>query len=221
MKLFWDAVTKFVLGFVLVCGLIFLPAGTLKYFNGWLFVLLLFVPMLFLGAVLLFKYPKLLENRLDTKEQRGTQKGVVILSAIIFVGGFVTAGIDFRFGMSDVPLWCVVAASGVLLISYAVYAEVMRENIYLSRTIVIQSDQKVIDTGLYGIVRHPMYFSTVLVFLSIPIVLGSWLSLVSFAFYPIVIAARIKDEEKLLRKELRGYEEYTKKVKYRLIPFIW
>ena len=221
MKLLLDAVTKFVLGLISVCALVFLPAGTLKYFNGWIFVSLLFVPMLAFGAVLFCKSPKLLEKRLNSKEQRKTQKGVAALCGIIFIGGFVTAGLDFRFGWSDVPLWCIIIASLVLLISYALYAEVMRENIYLSRTVVIQNDQKVIDTGLYGLVRHPMYFSTVFMFLSIPIILGSWLSLIFFGFYPIVISARIKDEETLLKKELNGYEEYTQKVKYRLLPFIW
>lgn len=221
MKLLFSALTKYILGLVLVCSLVFIPAGSIRYVNGWLFVCLLFVPMLLLGAIMLAKSPELLKKRLDAKEQRSTQKGVIALSAIIFPCGFIIAGLDFRFGWSDVPMWCVVTAAVILLASYAAYAEVMRENAYLSRAIGVEQNQKVIDTGLYGVIRHPMYTSTILMFVSIPIVLGSWLSLVCFAFYPIIIVIRIFDEEKLLKTELEGYVEYTQKVKYRLIPFIW
>ena len=221
MKLLFSALTKYILGLVLVCSLVFIPAGSIRYVNGWLFVCLLFVPMLLLGAVMLAKSPELLKKRLDAKEQRSTQKGVVALSAIIFLGGFVIAGLDFRFGWSHVPMWCVIMASVILLVSYVAYAEVMRENTYLSRKIEVTKDQKIISTGLYGIVRHPMYSSTVFLFLSIPVILGSWFSLICFAFYPIVIVVRIIDEEKILKTELEGYVEYTQKVKYRLIPFIW
>ena len=217
----FNAIAKYLLGLIIVCTLVFVPSGTLKYFGGWLFVGLLFIPMLILGTVMFVKSPELLKKRLDAKEQRSTQKGVVALSAIIFLGGFVIAGLDFRFGRSHVPMWCVIMASVILLVSYVAYAEVMRENAYLSRAIGVEQNQKVIDTGLYGVIRHPMYTSTLLMFVSIPIVLGSWLSLVCFAFYPIIIVIRIFDEEKLLKTELKGYVEYTKKVKYRLIPFIW
>ena len=221
MKLLLNALIKFICGILMVLLLIFLPAGTLAYLNGWLFSALLFVPMLILGAVLFLKSPDLLKRRLDGKEKEQTQKGVVALSGLMFLGGFIVAGLDFRFGWSHVPMWLVVASSIILLISYALYAEVMRENAYLSRTVKVEEGQKVIDTGLYGIVRHPMYAVTLWLFLAIPIVLGSWYSLICFAHYPIVIIVRILNEEKLLEKEFDGYSEYKKKVKYRLIPFIW
>lgn len=221
MKLLLNALIKFICGILMVLLLIFLPAGTLAYLNGWLFSALLFVPMLILGAVLFLKSPDLLKRRLDSKEKEQTQKGVVALSGLMFLGGFIVAGLDFRFGWSHVPMWLVVASSIILLISYALYAEVMRENAYLSRTVKVEEGQKVIDTGLYGIVRHPMYAVTLWLFLAIPIVLGSWYSLICFAHYPIVIIVRILNEEKVLEKELDGYSEYKKKVKYRLIPFIW
>ena len=165
--------------------------------------------------------PKLLRRRLDSKEKEATQKGVVALSGLMFLVGFIVAGLDFRFGWSNVPTWAVIAASVVLLISYALYAEVTRENAYLSRTIKVEEGQKVVDTGLYGIIRHPMYAVTVWLFLSIPIVLGSWYSLICFAHYPVIMVVRIINEEKVLARELHGYDEYKKKVKYRMIPFIW
>jgi protein-S-isoprenylcysteine O-methyltransferase Ste14 len=221
MKLFLNALSKFAIGLVLVGLLLFLPAGTFAYFGGWLFIGLLFIPMLFLGAVLLLKAPELLKKRLNHKEKEKTQQGVVALSALLFVAGFVFAGLDHRFGWSEVPMSVVIAASVALLVGYGMYAEVMRENAYLSRTIEVQDGQKVIDTGLYGVVRHPMYLATILLFLSIPLVLGSWLSLLFFAFYPIVIIVRIGNEEKVLTAELCGYTEYKEKVKYRLIPYIW
>ena len=201
--------------------LLFLPAGTVHYPNGWLFAGLLFIPMLILGTVLLIKAPDLLKKRLDTKEKETAQKGVLALSALLFLGGFIVAGLDFRFGWSRVPTWLVIAASVVLLIAYALYAEVMRENAYLSRTVKVQENQKVVDTGLYGIVRHPMYAVTVWLFLAIPLVLGSWWSFLCFLHYPIIIVIRILNEEKVLTEGLAGYGEYKKKVKYRLIPFIW
>ncbi|MBQ7320904.1 MAG: isoprenylcysteine carboxylmethyltransferase family protein [Clostridia bacterium] len=221
MKLLLNALCKFLCGILLVGLLLFLPAGTFAYLNGWLFCTLLFVPMLFLGAVLWIKAPDLLRKRLDGREQENTQKGVVALSGLLFFVGFILAGLDFRFGWSHVPLWVVVLASVILLISYGLYAEVMRENAYLSRTVEVQKDQKVIDTGLYGIVRHPMYAVTLWLFLSIPLVLGSWCSLICFLHYPIVIVIRILNEEKVLTEGLAGYRDYKKKVKYRLIPFIW
>lgn len=221
MKLFFNAFIKFTLGLLLVTALLFLPAGSFCYFNGWLFIGLLFVPMLILGAVMLFKAPHLLQKRLNAKETEKTQKGVVALSGIMFLCGFIVAGLDFRFGWSAVPLWAVIVSSVVLLVSYALYGEVMRENAYLSRTVEVQEDQIVIDTGLYGIVRHPMYAVTVWLFLSIPVVLGSWWSLLCFLPYVAVIAVRIRNEEKVLEEGLKGYSEYKKRVKYRLFPFIW
>lgn len=221
MKLFIEALTKFACGLLLVGLLIFLPAGTLAYRNGWLLVGLLFVPMLIAGFVMLAKSPEFLKKRLDAKEKQGTQKGVVAFSGLMFIAGFVIAGLDFRFGWSNMPTWVIVAASVLFLCAYALYAEVMRENAYLSRTVKVEQGQTVVDTGLYGIVRHPMYAVTILLFLMIPLVLGSWYALIVFAFYPAIIVIRLKDDEALLTQELSGYAEYKNKVKYRLIPFIW
>ena len=221
MKLAISALIKFTVGLALVGLLLFLPAGTLSYANGWLFIGLLFLPMLLLGIVLLIRSPKLLEKRLGAKEKENTQKGVVAASGLLFIAGFAVAGLDFRFGWSKMPLWVVIVASVVLLISYALYAEVMRENAYLSRTVEVREGQKVVDTGLYGIVRHPMYAVTVWLFLSIPVVLGSWWACLCFLPYVALIVIRIINEEKLLSSELEGYEEYKKRVRYRLLPFIW
>ena len=221
MKLAISALVKFTVGLALVGLLLFLPAGTLSYANGWLFIGLLFLPMLLLGIVLLIRSPELLEKRLGAKEKENTQKGVVAASGLLFIAGFAVAGLDFRFGWSEMPLWVVTVASVVLLISYALYAEVMRENAYLSRTVEVREGQKVVDTGLYGIVRHPMYAVTVWLFLSIPVVLGSWWACLCFLPYVALIVIRIINEEKLLSGELDGYEEYKKRVKYRLLPFIW
>ena len=221
MKLFLNALSKFAIGLVLVGLLLFLPAGTFAYFGGWLFIGLLFIPMLFLGAVLLLKAPDLLKKRLNHKEKEKTQQGVVAMSALLFLGGFICAGLDHRFGWTEVPFPAVIAASVALLVGYGMYAEVMRENAYLSRTVEVQEGQKVIDTGLYGIVRHPMYLATILLFLSIPLVLESWISLLFFAFYPVVIVIRILNEEKVLTENLEGYSRYKEKVKYRLLPYIW
>ncbi len=221
MKLLIGALTKFLVGLALVGALLFLPAGTFGYVNGWLFIALLFIPMLILGVVLFFKAPELLEKRLNAKEDENTQKGVVALSGLLFVGGFVVAGLDYRFGWSHVPTWVVIVASVILLISYALYAEVMRENAYLSRTIEVQENQRVVDTGLYGIVRHPMYAVTLWLFLAIPVVLGSWWALLCFLPYIAVIVVRILNEEKVLEAGLDGYAEYKKRVIYRIIPFIW
>ena len=221
MKLFLNAFTKFLVGLLLVALLIFLPAGTLAYPGGLLFLCLLFVPMLIMGIVMLARARDLLAKRLDAKEKQSAQKGVQSLAGLVFMAGFVLAGLDFRFGWSDVPLPVVIAASVIFLIGYGLYAEVMRENAYLSRTVKVEEGQTVISTGLYGIVRHPMYLASVLMFLSIPLVMGSWYALIPFAFYPLLMVVRILDEEKLLTAELSGYEEYKRKVKYRLIPFIW
>ena len=215
------AVSKYLAGLVRVALLLFVPAGALAYTNGWLFISLLFIPMLVLGFVLLFKAPELLEKRLNAKEEQGEQRKVVGLSALLFLAGFMTAALDFRFGWSQLPGWLVLAASVILLLSYGMYAEVMRENAYLSRTVEIQENQKVIDTGLYGIIRHPMYTSTILLFLSIPLVLGSGIAFLLFLAYPVLIAKRIRNEEQVLEEGLAGYREYKQKVKYRLIPFIW
>ena len=221
MKLLLNALAKFIAGLLLVGLLIFLPAGTLAYPGGLLFLCLLFVPMLIMGIVMLARARDLLAKRLDAKEKQAAQKGVQSLAGLVFMVGFVLAGLDFRFGWSDVPLPVVIAASVIFLIGYALYAEVMRENAYLSRTVKVEEGQTVISTGLYGIVRHPMYLASVLMFLSIPLVMGSWYALIPFAFYPVLMVVRILDEEKLLTAELSGYEAYKRKVKYRMIPFIW
>ena len=221
MKLLLNALVKYLLGLLLVGLLVFLPAGTLLFPNGWLFVGILFIPMLILGVFLLIKAPHLLEKRLNAKEKRSAQKGVTSLSAVTFLGGFIVAGLDFRYGWSQVPLWGVTAAAVVLLIAYALYAEVMRENAYLSRTIEVQDGQNVVDSGLYGIVRHPMYAVTLWLFFAIPVVLGSLWAVLCFLPYLPLIVARILDEEKLLTAELEGYAAYKKKVKFRLIPLIW
>ena len=221
MKLLAEALAKFTAGLLMVGVLIFLPAGTLAYMGGWLLVGLLFVPMLIAGFIMLAKSPEFLKKRLDAKEKQGTQKGVVAFSGLMFIAGFVVAGLDFRFGWSAVPTWVVITACVLFLVAYALYAEVMRENAYLSRTIKVEEGQQVVDTGLYGIVRHPMYAVTILLFLMIPLVLGSWYALIAFAFYPAIIIVRLKDEEELLTRELAGYAEYKQKVKYRIIPYIW
>jgi len=221
MKLIFNALIKFIAGLVLVGLVLFLPAWTLSYPGAWLFLGLLFVPMLIMGIVLFIKAPSLLEKRLNNKEKENAQRGVVALSGLMFPIGFVLSALDFRFGWSSVPLWLVIAASLLFLIGYGMYAEVMRENAYLSRTVEVQDNQKVIDTGLYGIVRHPMYLATLLMFIPMPLILGSFFGLIPFALYPILITVRILNEEKVLTEGLSGYDEYKRKVKYRLIPFVW
>ena len=221
MKLLISALMKFTMGLLMVGLLIFLPAGTLHYAKGWLFMGLLFVPMLIAGFVMFFRSPDFLSKRLDVKEKQSTQKGVLAFSGLMFIGGFVIAGLDFRFGWSDIPKTVTIISSVLFLLAYLLYAEVMRENAYLSRTIRVEEGQTVVDTGLYAIVRHPMYSATLLLFLVIPLILGSWYALIIFAFYPAIIIVRLKDEEELLTRELKGYGEYKQKVKYRLIPFIW
>lgn len=220
-KLFIQAITKFLLGVVLVGLFIFLPAGTFSYFNGWLFMGILFVPMFFAGIVMMLKNPDLLKKRLNAKEKQEEQSLVVKLSGLMFLAGFIVAGLGCRFHWYTLPKSVVMIATVVFLIAYILYAEVLRENTYLSRTIEVQENQKVIDTGLYGIVRHPMYSVTLLLFLSMPLVLGSIFSFLIFLAYPFIIGKRIKHEEEFLEKELEGYREYKQKVKYRLIPFIW
>lgn len=221
MKLLFRSLVKYIVGIAMLGAMLFLPAGTFHYPNGWLFILLLSVPMLLMGVVMLFKAPKLLERRLDNKEKMGSQRFVVLCFALIFLGVFVGSALDFRFGWSDVPLPVVIVASVLFLAGYALYAEVSRENAYLSRTVEVQEGQKVIDTGLYGIVRHPMYFATLFMFLPLPLVLGSFWGLIPVAFYVPVIVFRLLDEEKFLTSTLESYTDYQKKVKYRLIPFVF
>ena len=220
-KLFIQAILKFLLGVILVGLFVFLPAGTLSYFQGWLFMGILFIPMFCAGIVMMFKNPDLLKKRLKAKEKEAEQNLVVKLSGLMFLVGFVMAGLNYRFGWYVLPRYVSVIASVIFLIAYALYAEVLRENTFLSRTIEVQENQAVVDTGLYGIVRHPMYAVTLLLFSAMPLVLGSLVSFVIFMAYPFLIAKRIKNEEALLEKELAGYKEYKTKVRYRLIPFIW
>lgn len=220
-ELFIQAILKFTLGVVLVGLLIFVPAGTLYYWNGWLFMCLLFVPMFCAGIVLMFKNPELLKKRLGAKEKQAEQDVVLKLSGLMFLAGFVIAGLNHRFGWLILPRSIVTGGAVVFLLSYILYAEVLRENTYLSRTVEIQENQKVIDTGLYGIVRHPMYSATIFLFLSMPIVLGSLFSFIIFLVYPFIIAKRIRNEEEVLEAGLEGYREYKSRVKYRMIPFVW
>lgn len=221
LKLFIQAIAKFFLGVILVGLLIFLPAGTLDYTGGWLLMGILFIPMFAAGIVMMVKNPALLASRLDAKEKLKKQDTVVKLSGLMFTAGFIAAGLGVRFGWYQLPGGVSLAGAAVFLLAYIIYAEVLRENTYLSRTIKVQENQKVIDTGLYGIVRHPMYSATILLFLAMPIVLGSVWALVIFLAYPFIIAARIQSEEEFLEKELDGYSEYKNRVKYRMIPFVW
>ena len=221
IKLFFEAIIKFFLGVILVGLLLFLPAGTLAYVNGWLLMGILFIPMLCAGVVMMCKNPVLLAKRLNAREKQGDQSIVVKLSGLMFLVGFLLAGLGVRFGWYILPMGVSYVAAVVFIVAYILYAEVLRENTYLSRTIEVQENQHVIDTGLYGIVRHPMYAVTLLLFLSMPLVLGSVYAFVVFLAYPLIIAKRIKGEEEFLEKELAGYRQYKQKVKYRLIPFIW
>lgn len=220
-KLFAEAIAKFLLGVVLVGVLVFLPAGTLSYPGGWLLMGILFIPMFLAGLVMLAVNPALLGSRLRAKERQAEQDLVQKLSGLMFIVGFVLAGLDHRFQWLVLPRWVSPAAAAVFLTAYALYAEVLRENTWLSRTIEVQDGQRVVDTGLYGIVRHPMYSVTLLLFLSMPLVLNSLIALTAFLFYPLIISKRIKHEEVFLSRELPGYDAYRKKVRYRLIPFVW
>lgn len=221
LKLFISAISKFLLGVLLVGVLIFVPAGTLDYFGGWLLMGILFIPMFIAGIVMMLKNPALLKSRLNAKEKDKAQDLVVKLSGLMFIAGFVVAGLGVRFGWYILPRFVIIIGACLFILAYVLYAEVLRENTYLSRTIEVQENQKVVDTGLYGIVRHPMYAVTLILFLSMPLVLGSLYSLAIFLVYPFMIAKRIINEEKFLEENLEGYAEYKKKVKYRLIPFIW
>lgn len=219
--LFAQALLKFTLGAVLVGTLIFLPAGTLQYWNGWLLMAILFLPMFCAGIAMMLKNPTLLQKRLNVRERQAEQGEVIKLSGLMFVLGFVLAGLNFRFRWLLLPDWVSWAAAAVFLLAYLLYAEVLRENAYLSRTVEVQEGQKVIDTGLYGVVRHPMYAATLLLFLSIPLVLGSPVSFAVFLAYPLLIAKRIRNEEQVLEQGLAGYADYKRRVKYRLIPHLW
>lgn len=220
-KLFFQAFVKFFAGLIIISSLLFISAGTLAYWQAWLFIAILFIPMFVAGIVMMIKNPSLLRKRLNAKEEQSEQKTVIALSGIMFLAAFITSGLNFRFGWIVLPDFVTYISAAVFLIAYVLYAEVMRENEYLSRTIEVQENHKVVDTGLYGIVRHPMYFTTVLLFLSMPLVLGSVISFAVMLFYFPIIVKRILNEEDVLEKGLSGYSEYKKKVKYRLIPFIW
>lgn len=220
-SLFLKAIIRYISGVILVGILLFVPAGTLNYWNAWLFMGILFVPMLIAGIILMFKNPMLLKSRLDVKEKEKDQKYVILYSGLMFLSGFIIAGLNYRFSWIIIPNIIVIISSILFVISYILYAEVLRENTYLSRTIKVQENQKVVDTGFYSIVRHPMYSITIILFLTMPLILGSIISFIIFLVYPFIIFKRIKNEEMLLEKELKGYTEYKKKVKYRLIPFVW
>jgi len=220
-KLFIQATGKYLAGLIFVSILLFIPAGTLHYWNAWLLIGVLFIPMLIVGIILMFRNPELLRKRLNAKEKEAEQKKVILFSALMFISGFVVAGLNYRFKWLVLPEWLVYAATAVFLSAYLLFAEVLRENTYLSRTVEVQENQKVVDTGLYGVIRHPMYISTILLFLSVPLMLGSFFSFLIFLIYPVIIFKRIRNEEEVLEKNLEGYSEYKKRVKYRLIPFIW
>ena len=220
-KLFFDAIIKFLLGVLIIGLLLFVPANTIEFWNGWLFMGLLFIPMFIAGIVMMIKSPDLLRKRLNAKEKESEQKIVVKLSGLMFLVGFIIAGLNYRYNWIIMPKVIVFISSAIFILSYIIYAEVLRENRYLSRTIEVEENQKVIDRGLYGIVRHPMYMATVFLFLSMPLILGSVISFVIFLVYPFIIGMRIKNEEEVLERELKGYTEYKNKVKYKMIPFIW
>lgn len=221
MKLFLQAIIKFLLGVVLVGLLVFLPAGTFNYLGGWILMGILFIPMFIAGIIMMVKNPKLLASRLNAKEKEKKQDLVVKLSGLMFIAGFVVAGLDYRYKWIELPLYVNIIGSVIFILSYILYAVVLKQNTFLSRTIEVVEEQYVIDTGLYSVVRHPMYTATIFLFLAMPLVLGSVLSFVIFMLYPIIIVLRIKNEEMVLSRELVGYKEYLTKVKYRLIPYIW
>ena len=221
IKLFIQAIIKYIFGVLIVGSLLFISANSFKYWNGWLFMGLLFIPMFVAGIILMIKNPELLRKRLNAKEKESEQKQVILFSAVMFLLGFIIAGLNYRYKWIEIPNAVTIISSILFVIAYVLYAEVLRENTYLSRTIEVQENQKVIDTGLYGIVRHPMYAVTILLFLTIPLILGSIISFIIFLIYPIIIAKRIKNEEKVLERDLKGYKEYKNKVKYKIIPLIW
>ena len=221
IKLFIQAIIKYIFGVLIVGNLLFIPANSFEYWNGWLFMGLLFIPMFVAGIILMIKNPELLRKRLNAKEKESEQKQVILFSAVMFLLGFIIAGLNYRYKWIELPNSVTIISSILFVIAYILYAEVLRENTYLSRTIEVQENQKVIDTGLYGIVRHPMYAITILLFLTIPLILGSITSFIIFLIYPIIIAKRINNEEKVLVRDLKGYKEYKNKVKYKIIPLIW
>ena len=221
VKLFFDALIKISLGILIIFLLVFLPAGTIKFWNGWLFIALLFIPMFIAGVVMMIKSPDLLRRRLNIKEKQSDQKEVIAISGLMFLVGFIVAGLNFRFNWLQLPNYLVILGSVVFIISYIIYAEVLRENAFLLRTIEVEEGQKLVDTGLYGVVRHPMYAATIFLFLSMPLILGSLYSFIIFLIYPFIISKRIKNEEKVLEENLKGYKEYKEKVKYKMFPFIW
>ena len=220
-KLFSQAIIKFLCGLLLVGALLFLPAGTFGYWHAWLLIGILFIPMFLAGLVMMKKSPDLLRKRLDAREEQADQKTVIALSGLMFLAAFIAAGLNFRFGWIVLPDWVSYAGAAIFLLAYALYAEVLRENVWLSRTIEVQENQEVIDTGLYGVVRHPMYMSTLLLFLSMPLVLGSVISFVIMLAYIPIIAKRIRNEELVLEEGLAGYADYKKRVRYKVIPFVW
>ena len=220
-NLFIQAIKKFVLGLIIVAALLFIPAGTINYPNAWLFLSLLFIPMFIVGIIFMFKDPDLLKRRLNADEKESEQKLVLLVSGLMFISSFIIAGLNFRFNWSNLPQVIVIIASILFLLAYAMYGEVLRENKYLARTVKVEENQEVVDTGLYGIVRHPMYTSTILLFLTIPLILGSIYSFIICLIYPIILSFRIRNEEEVLEKELNGYGQYKQKVKYRILPFVW
>lgn len=219
--LFFQALAKFLAGLILVGALLFIPAGSFSYWQAWLLIIILFVPMFAAGLVMMKKSPELLKKRLNAKEEQSEQKAVIVLSGSMFLAAFVAAGLNHRFRWMILPSWASYAAAALFLLAYALYAEVLRENAYLSRTIEVQEDQKVIDTGLYGIVRHPMYMITLILFLAMPLVLASPVSFAIMLLYIPIIAKRIRNEEQVLEKGLKGYSDYKKRVRYKVIPFVW
>ena len=221
IKLFFQAIIKYILGVIIIGALLFAPANSFEYWNGWLFMGLLFIPMFIAGIILMIKNPELLRKRLNAREKENEQKWVLLFSGLMFIAGFIVAGLNYKYKWIEMPNAVTIISSILFIIAYILYAEVLRENTYLSRTIEVQENQKVIDTGLYGIVRHPMYTTTILLFLTMPLILGSIISFIIFLIYPIIIGKRIKNEEKVLEKDLKGYTEYKKKVKYKVIPFVW
>ena len=220
-KLFTQAIVKFLSGLLLAGALLFVPAGTLGYWQAWLLIGILFVPMFIAGLVMMKKCPDLLRKRLNVREEQEEQKTVILLSGLMFLAAFIVAGLNFRFSWRVLPSWVSWASAAVFLLAYALYAEVLRENAYLSRTVEVQENQKVIDTGLYGVVRHPMYMTTLLLFLAMPLILGSAISFVITLAYIPIIAKRIRNEEEVLERGLAGYAEYKQRVRYKVIPFIW
>ncbi len=221
IKLFFQAIVKYIFGVLIVGALLFIPANSFEFWNGWLFMGLLFIPMFIAGIILMIKNPELLKKRLNAKEKENEQKWVLFFSGLMFLSGFIIAGLNYRYKWIEISNIVIIISSILFIIEYILYAEVLRENTFLSRTIEVQENQKVIDTGLYGIVRHPMYAITILLFLTMPLILGSFISFLIFLIYPILIAKRIKNEEEVLEKDLKDYADYKKKVKYKIIPFVW